>query len=66
MVQHMPESFTTMLAHWLDEICEIKVKEALMGTWLRGECCNCPWRVSHTVRKKAGRSRGDSWSGETL
>ena len=31
VVQHMPESFTTMLAHWLDEICEIRVKEASNG-----------------------------------
>ncbi|HEX5733054.1 MAG TPA: chemotaxis response regulator protein-glutamate methylesterase [Blastocatellia bacterium] len=31
VVQHMPESFTTMLAHWLDEICEIRVKEATNG-----------------------------------
>ena len=31
VVQHMPENFTTMLAHWLDEICEIDVKEASSG-----------------------------------
>src|SRR5262249_30813484 len=31
IVQHMPESFTTMLARWLDEICELEVKEARDG-----------------------------------
>lgn len=31
IVQHMPESFTSMLAHWLDEICELEVKEAEPG-----------------------------------
>ena len=31
IVQHMPETFTTMLAHWLDEICEIDVREASCG-----------------------------------
>jgi two-component system chemotaxis response regulator CheB len=31
VVQHMPESFTTMLARWLDEICEVRVKEANNG-----------------------------------
>jgi two-component system chemotaxis response regulator CheB len=27
----MPESFTAMLANWLDEICELEVKEAESG-----------------------------------
>ncbi|MEK6323237.1 MAG: chemotaxis response regulator protein-glutamate methylesterase [Acidobacteriota bacterium] len=31
IVQHMPESFTSMLAHWLNEICELEVKEAESG-----------------------------------
>jgi two-component system chemotaxis response regulator CheB len=31
VVQHMPENFTTLMAHWLDEICEISVKEASCG-----------------------------------
>jgi len=31
VVQHMPESFTGMLAHWLNEICELEVKEAEPG-----------------------------------
>ena len=31
IVQHLPESFTEMLARWLDEICELEVKEASSG-----------------------------------
>ncbi|HWP41661.1 MAG TPA: chemotaxis response regulator protein-glutamate methylesterase [Blastocatellia bacterium] len=31
VVQHMPESFTSMLAHWLNEICEVEVREAVSG-----------------------------------
>jgi two-component system chemotaxis response regulator CheB len=31
IVQHMPKSFTGMLAHWLNEICELQVKEAESG-----------------------------------
>jgi two-component system chemotaxis response regulator CheB len=31
IVQHMPESFTRMLANWLDEICELEVHEARPG-----------------------------------
>lgn len=31
IVQHMPKSFTGMLAHWLNEICELEVKEAESG-----------------------------------
>jgi len=31
IVQHMPKSFTGMLAHWLNEICELHVKEAESG-----------------------------------
>jgi two-component system chemotaxis response regulator CheB len=31
IVQHMPKSFTGMLAHWLNEICELEVKEAECG-----------------------------------
>jgi len=31
VVQHMPESFTAMFAQWLDEICEIEVREARDG-----------------------------------
>jgi two-component system chemotaxis response regulator CheB len=28
IVQHMPESFTSVMAKWLDDICEIQVREA--------------------------------------
>jgi len=31
VVQHLPESFTEMLARWLDEICHLEVKEARSG-----------------------------------
>jgi two-component system chemotaxis response regulator CheB len=31
VVQHMPESFTTMFAQWLDEICDVEVCEARDG-----------------------------------
>jgi two-component system, chemotaxis family, protein-glutamate methylesterase/glutaminase len=31
IVQHMPEKFTEMLARWLDDICELEVKEARDG-----------------------------------
>ena len=31
IVQHMPESFTSMLAKWLNDICEIDVREAIDG-----------------------------------
>jgi two-component system chemotaxis response regulator CheB len=31
LVQHMPESFTAILAHWLDEMCELSVTEAREG-----------------------------------
>ena len=31
IVQHMPESFTAMLAQWLNEICDLEVREAESG-----------------------------------
>jgi two-component system, chemotaxis family, protein-glutamate methylesterase/glutaminase len=34
IVQHLPESFTEMLAHWLDEICQVEVKEASAGDFV--------------------------------
>jgi two-component system chemotaxis response regulator CheB len=34
IVQHLPESFTEMLAHWLDEICDVDVKEASTGDFI--------------------------------
>jgi two-component system, chemotaxis family, protein-glutamate methylesterase/glutaminase len=34
IVQHLPESFTEMLARWLDDICELEVKEAGSGDFI--------------------------------
>src|SRR5215467_940319 len=31
VVQHMPESFTAVMARWLDEICDVEVREAQAG-----------------------------------
>jgi two-component system chemotaxis response regulator CheB len=31
IVQHMPESFTSMMARWLDDICDLEVREARDG-----------------------------------
>jgi len=31
VVQHMPESFTAVMAKWLDDICDIEVREARDG-----------------------------------
>jgi two-component system chemotaxis response regulator CheB len=31
VVQHLPESFTAIMAKWLDEICQIEVREARAG-----------------------------------
>ena len=31
IVQHMPESFTAVMAKWLDEICDLEVREARAG-----------------------------------
>jgi two-component system chemotaxis response regulator CheB len=31
IVQHMPESFTAMMARWLDDICDLEVREARDG-----------------------------------
>jgi len=34
IVQHLPESFTEMLARWLDDICDLEVKEASSGDFV--------------------------------
>lgn len=31
IVQHLPESFTAIMAKWLDEICQLQVREAKAG-----------------------------------
>jgi len=52
IVQHMPESFTAMLAHWLNEICELEVKEAEPGDLaLPGRVLIAPGNSHMKVRK---------------
>jgi two-component system, chemotaxis family, protein-glutamate methylesterase/glutaminase len=52
IVQHMPESFTAMLAHWLNEICELEVKEAKSGDLaLPGRVLIAPGNLHMKVRK---------------
>ena len=52
IVQHMPESFTAMLAHWLNEICELEVKEAESGDLaLPGKALIAPGRSHMKVRR---------------
>ena len=52
IVQHMPESFTAMLAHWLNEICELEVKEAEPGDLaLPGRALIAPGNSHMKVRK---------------
>ncbi len=43
VVQHMPEGFTEMFAHRLDELCALRVKEAQSGDVLQaGRVLICP------------------------
>lgn len=52
IVQHMPESFTAMLAHWLNEICELSVKEAQPGDLaLPGRVLIAPGSLHMKTRK---------------
>jgi len=52
IVQHMPESFTAMLAHWLNEICELSVKEAEPGDLaLPGRVLIAPGSLHMKTRK---------------
>lgn len=52
IVQHMPESFTAMLAHWLNEICELEVKEAESGDLaLPGKVLIAPGSLHMKVRR---------------
>lgn len=54
IVQHMPESFTAMLAHWLNEICELSVKEAEPGDLaLPGQVLIAPGSLHMKARKTA-------------
>jgi two-component system chemotaxis response regulator CheB len=55
IVQHMPESFTAMLAHWLNEICELEVKEAEPGDLaLPGKALIAPGSSHMKVRRTPG------------
>ena len=52
IVQHMPESFTTMLAYWLNEICELEVREAEPGDFaVPGKVLLAPGSSHMRVRK---------------
>jgi two-component system chemotaxis response regulator CheB len=52
IVQHMPESFTAMLAQWLNEICDLQVKEAESGDLvLPGKALIAPGNQHMRVRK---------------
>jgi two-component system, chemotaxis family, protein-glutamate methylesterase/glutaminase len=54
IVQHMPENFTTMLAHWLDEICEITVREASCGDMVtRGTALIAPGGHHLSLKRRA-------------
>jgi len=51
IVQHMPESFTKMLANWLNDICELHVKEAESGDLaLPGRVLIAPGNLHMKVR----------------
>lgn len=55
IVQHMPESFTAMLAHWLNEICELEVKEAKPGDMvLPGRALVAPGNSHMKVKRTPG------------
>jgi two-component system chemotaxis response regulator CheB len=48
----MPESFTAMLAHWLNEICDLEVKEAQSGDLaLPGTALIAPGSTHMKVRR---------------
>jgi two-component system chemotaxis response regulator CheB len=54
VVQHLPESFTGMLARWLDEICEFEVREASDGDLiLPGRALIAPANAHMKVKRTA-------------
>jgi len=54
VVQHMPESFTSMLARWLDEICALEVREARSGDLaVPGKILIAPGNMHMKVRRTA-------------
>ena len=53
IVQHMPESFTAMFAQWLDEICDVGVREARDGDVISpGTVLIAPGNAHLRVRKR--------------
>jgi len=53
VVQHMPESFTAMFAQWLDEICDVSVREARDGDVIApGTVLIAPGNAHLRVRKR--------------
>lgn len=54
IAQHLPETFTTTFAKWLDEICQIEVREAKAGDPVVPGCALiAPGDAHLTVRRKA-------------
>jgi two-component system chemotaxis response regulator CheB len=54
VVQHMPEGFTEMFAHRLDELCSLRVKEAQSGDFLQaGRVLICPGSRHMRVKRMA-------------
>ena len=54
VVQHMPESFTAVMAKWLDEICDIEVSEARAGDLITpGRALVAPGNSHLTVQRTA-------------
>ncbi|HEU4389790.1 MAG TPA: chemotaxis response regulator protein-glutamate methylesterase [Blastocatellia bacterium] len=52
IVQHLPESFTGIMAKWLDEICQVEVKEAKAGDLiLPGRVLIAPGNMHLKVKK---------------
>ena len=52
--QHMPESFTSMMARWLDDICDLEVREARDGDLaLPGRVLIAPGNKHMKVRRVA-------------
>jgi two-component system chemotaxis response regulator CheB len=53
IVQHMPESFTAMFAQWLDEICDVEVREARNGDLITpGTVLIAPGNAHVRVKKR--------------
>jgi two-component system chemotaxis response regulator CheB len=53
VVQHMPESFTAMLARWLNEISEVEVREAVNGETVNpGTVLIAPGNAHLKVRRR--------------